>query len=101
MKSAASFVLLLLCLCICLIGGPGQTDAEPLFGGPGAAWPILRLVEEVPRDSLTPHRRVKRVKRAGFDRTIDPGYEYQNGTEDGKERFPVWDDAKGEPLVDS
>lgn len=54
----------------------------------------------IPPDSLIPRRRVKRVKRGVFDRTIDPEYEYQNATERGKVRFPVWDDAKGDPLLD-
>ncbi|XP_011196469.1 uncharacterized protein LOC105221310 [Zeugodacus cucurbitae] len=93
MKSVTGFVLLMACLCIWLISAPGLTDAEPHIG---AAWPILRLVQDIPPDSLIPRRRVKRVKRG----TIDPGYEDQSSTERGKVRFPVWDDAKGEPLLD-
>lgn len=47
-----------------------------------------------------PHKRVKRVKRDAFDIVPDRVSDTRNGSERVKDRFPVWDDAKGEPVLD-
>ncbi|XP_004536347.2 uncharacterized protein LOC101455076 [Ceratitis capitata] len=100
MKSTISFVLLLIYICILFITTPQQAAAAPRVGI--VSLPTMSFVQyhEISPDSLVPHKRVKRVKRDAFDIVPDRVSDTRNGSERVKDRFPVWDDAKGEPVLD-
>ncbi|XP_017483846.1 PREDICTED: uncharacterized protein LOC108372628 [Rhagoletis zephyria] len=95
MNYTSTFVLLLICLSFLFIIAPRQIDAEPRVGS--GILSTIRSAQGIPPESLVPRRRVKRIKRNGFDLAPDHGDEFINPTQRTKERFPVWDDANGEP----
>ncbi|CAD7013920.1 unnamed protein product [Ceratitis capitata] len=100
MKSTISFVLLLIYIWILFIATPQQAAAAPRVGI--VSLPTMSFVQyhEISPDSLVPHKRVKRVKRDAFDIVPDRVSDTRNESERVKDLFPVWDDAKGEPVLD-